>query len=136
MRREIRVFDNGIYPRKLWIVVDSPDTVKDSFLNVSDDSVIDNEAFSGAFGTALNVVEKDGERWKGVVIHFSGELLCAGGSQMVSTISHESVHAANMMFRDIGVRYTMYDDEHFAYLVGWVSRMCWKVLQDYVDKKK
>lgn len=130
--KKIYEFDNEVYPRKLWIVVDSVETVKENFLNADDDSEIEGESFEGAFATTIDAVEKDGEKWKGVVIHFDRVLLERGGRQIVSTIAHESVHAANRIFAAIGVSYTTYADEHLAYLVGWVARKCWEVLQKYV----
>jgi hypothetical protein len=132
---KIHEFVNEIYPRILWIVVDSEETVKDCFLH-DDDSLIEDESFKDAFATTISVVEKSSRAGRGIVIHFSRRLLDEGGSQIVSTISHESVHAANQIFTPIGVSYTMYSDEHFAYLVGWVAKKCWLVLQEYVKTDK
>lgn len=131
-KNKIWEFSNEVYPRKLWIVVDNTELVKKSFINSTDDSEIEDDAFKGAFGTTLNVREKNGEQWKGIVIHFSDVLLQSGGCQMVSTITHECIHTVNMIFREIDVNYTKWEDEHFAYLAGWVSRKCWEVLQKYV----
>ena len=129
---KIRVFDNGIYPRQLWIVYNDKDAVKKLFES-SDGEPIDDEAFKEAWASCLSVAQKK-DGCKGVVIHYSKRLTDEGGCQMVSTISHEAVHAANMIFREIGVNYTKYDDEHFAYLVGWISRKSWLVLQEIIYK--
>ena len=129
---KIREFDNEIYPRKLWFVYNDKELVKKSFESVEGDT-IDDDAFSGAWATCLPVTKKN-DGMKGVIIHFSKQLVDEGGSQIVSTITHESVHTANMIFRDIGVSYTMYADEHFAYLCGWIARKSWQVLQEIIYK--
>lgn len=127
---KVCVFENEIYPRLLWIVFDDEDVVKAHFEG-TDGEEIDDEAFEGAFASCLSVKQKRDGR-KGVVIHYSKLLISEGGSQIVSTISHESVHAANIIMREIGVNYTIYEDEHFAYLVGWVARKSWQVLQQNI----
>ena len=129
---KIKEFDNEIYPRQLWIVYDDKELVKKSFES-SDGEAIDDDAFSDAWATCLPVTRKSGGM-KGVVIHFSKLLAEEGGSQMVSTITHESVHAANMIFREVGCNYTKYEDEHFAYLCGWIARKSWQVLQEIIYK--
>ena len=50
----------------------------------------------------------------------------------VETISHESVHVASCIFNDCGLRMGFADqqDEHFAYLVGWVAKCIDKVKKD------
>ena len=131
--KKIYEFDNEIYPRKLWVVYDSEETVMSSFVGTEDEEITE-DAFSGAFAITLEVVKKGDLEWKGVVIHYTKELLAEGGSQIVSSITHESIHAANMIFRATGVNYSKCDDEHFAYLAGWIAKMSWKVLQNYLPK--
>ena len=108
------------------------DAVKKQFES-SEGEAIDDDAFADAWATCLSVTQKK-DGCKGVIIHYSKRLADEGGCQMVSTISHEAVHAANMILREIGVNYTKYDDEHFAYLVGWVARKSWSVLQETICK--
>ena len=57
-----------------------------------------------------------------------------GGSEIVGTITHESLHAANSIFDDMGIGYDLTNDEHAAYFVGWIARCCWKVLQEEIYK--
>ncbi len=130
--KKVSEFDCEIYPRQLWIVYEDKDLVKTSFES-SEGSPIDDDAFSEAYATCLSVVRKS-DGCRGVLIHYTKRLTDDGGCQVVSTISHESVHAANMMMREIGVNYTKYEDEHFAYLVGWVARKSWQVLQKIIYK--
>ncbi len=130
---KIKEFDNEIYPRKLWIVYDNENEVKKQFES-SEGEPIDDDFFADSWASCLPVIKKS-DSHKGVIIHFSKELADKGGSQVVSTISHEAVHAANMILREIGVNYTAYDDEHFAYLVGWVAQKSWLVLQEIIYKR-
>ena len=131
--KKISEFENEVYPRILWIAYDNENDVKEQFES-GEGEEINDDAFEHAFASCLPVVRKSDSR-KGVVIHFSKVLIDEGGSQIVSTISHEAVHAANMIFREIGVNYTKYEDEHFAYLVGWVARKSWSVLQKFIYKE-
>ena len=39
----------------------------------------------------------------------------------VSVIAHESVHAANYIFSDCGIKYNWDNDEHFAHLIGFIA---------------
>lgn len=61
-----------------------------------------------------------------------------GGSEIVRDIAHESLHAANAIFNDLDIGYSLTNHEHAAYLVGWVAKCCWKVLQKevYRDDKE
>lgn len=133
MNTVIKEFDCDIYPRKLWIVCGDKDNVKERFLSTEDEE-FDDCVFEEAFATTLNAVEREGKRWKGVVIHYTEDLTKEGGCAVVSTISHEAVHAANFIFRDLGIEYTRSEDEHFAYLVGWIARKSWNVLQEIIYK--
>ena len=130
--KKILEFDNEVYPRQLWIAYDNEGAIKEQFeSNEGED--IDDSVFEGAWATCLPVVKKS-NGCKGVVINYTKQLIDEGGCQIVSTISHEAVHAANMIFRQIGVNYTKYEDEHFAYLCGWIARKSWSVLQEIIYK--
>ena len=128
--KKVNEFECEIYPRTLWIVYDDVESIKRDF-ETSDEEAIEEDSFKDSLASCLSVNrKKDG--FRGVVIHYTKRLTEEGGSQVVSTISHESVHAANMIMREIGINYTMYQDEHFAYLVGWIARKSWSVLQKII----
>ena len=44
-------------------------------------------------------------------------------------IAHESFHAMNYIFKDRQVDYNTSNDEHAAYLLGWIVKMCHKYLK-------
>src|SRR3712207_8038358 len=82
----LQEFKNDIYPRRLWVAT-SWDEVKDKF--TSDYEIKQSE---GNFATAYPRVRHKGNRRLGVLIVFNiGE--SDGGSTIVGTIAHESLHA-------------------------------------------
>lgn len=132
-KNKIWEFKNEVYPRRLWIVFDNKELAKKTFVISEDESELGDDAFEHNFAVTFNVVERKDGGYKGILIHFSSDVIDAGGCKLIETIAHESFHAMNMVFREIGVEYTMYADEHSAYFVGWVANKCWEVLQKYVN---
>lgn len=123
----LQEFKTELYPRRLWVTT-SWDEVKDKFTTCGKYEFADSE---NAFATTYpQVMRKQGGKY-GVLIVFND---CCGpsGSQLVGNIAHESLHAANAIFNDLGIEYGLTNDEHAAYLVGWIAKCCWKVLQKKV----
>ena len=58
------------------------------------------------------------------------------GSKIVEHIAHESLHAVNAIFDELGVEYGLTHDEHAAYMVGRIAKCCWNVLQKEIYKDK
>lgn len=134
-KNKVYMFENEVYPRRLWIIVDNEELAKETFLLDGEDDepeTIDDSVFRHSYATTMPVIENDSDKHRGVLIHFNACLLEECGSDMVSTIAHEALHTVNIIFRQIGVEYTMRADEHAAYLAGWVARNCWKVLQNFI----
>jgi hypothetical protein len=44
------------------------------------------------------------------------------------TLSHEALHAVNMLFKARGISYSLDDDEHAAYLLTWITDMIYAAL--------
>jgi hypothetical protein len=44
-------------------------------------------------------------------------------------VAHEGLHVVNFMFTDLRIEYDCQNDEHAAYLLGWVVGQCHKVLK-------
>src|SRR3712207_4615392 len=100
----LQEFKNDIYPRRLWVAT-SWDEVKDKF--TSDYEIKQSE---GNFATAYPRVRHKGNRRLGVLIVFNiGE--SDGGSTIVGTIAHESLHATNFIFEELGITYGLNNDE-------------------------
>ena len=55
----------------------------------------------------------------------------AAGPITHGTISHEALHAVNMLFNSRGVNYNLDDDEHAAYLLGWITDMIYAALTEW-----
>lgn len=123
----LREFKTELYPRRLWVAT-SWDEVKDKFTTYGKYEFADSE---NAFATTYpQVMRKQGGKY-GVLIVFN-DCCGLGGSQLVGNIAHESLHAANAIFNDLGIEYGLTSDEHAAYLVGWIAKCCWKILQKKV----
>ena len=123
----LKEFNCEIYPRKLWVAT-SWDEVKDKFATNGDYEFKEKER---AYATTYPGIRRKCSGMLGVLIVFN-EYKNIGGSKLVENIAHESLHAANAIFNDLDIGYSLTDHEHAAYLVGWIAKCCWKVLQKEV----
>ena len=128
----LQEFKNDIYSRKLWIATSWED-VKDKFTTYGG---YEFEKSKDAYATTYpQMMRKKTGKYGVLIVFYNCSNLC--GSRIVENIAHESLHAANAIFNELGVEYSLTNDEHAAYMVGWVASCCWKVLQKeiYKDKK-
>lgn len=125
----LQEFKNDIYPRKLWVAT-SWDDVKDKFDTNGDYEFKETER---AYATTYPGIRRKCSGMLGVLIVFN-EYKNIGGSKLVENIAHESLHAANAIFDELGIEYRLTHDEHAAYMVGWIAKCCWKVLQKEIYK--
>ena len=125
----LREFNCEIYSRKLWVATSWED-VKDAFVPYADYSFDEHEK---ADGVTYPRIERKKTKKYGVLIVFNLDE-GIGGSRMVEVIAHESLHAVSAIFNELGIRYECVNDEHAAYMVGWVASCCWKVIQKEVYK--
>lgn len=125
----LQEFKNDIYPRKLWIAT-SWDDVKEKFDTNGDYEFKEEER---AYATTYQGIRRKCSGTLGVLIVFN-EYKNIGGSKIVEIVAHESLHAANAIFDELGIEYSLTHDEHAAYMVGWVANCCWKVLQKEIYK--
>lgn len=125
----LQEFKNDIYPRKLWIAT-SWDDVKEKFDTNGDYEFKEEER---AYATTYQGIRRKCSGTLGVLIVFN-EYKNIGGSKIVEIVAHESLHAANAIFDELGIEYSLTHDEHAAYMVGWVAKCCWKVLQKEIYK--
>lgn len=129
----LQEFGNDIYPRRLWIATSWED-VKDKFVcHNNDDKPIEKYEGGNAY-TYQCVMHKKSKKY-GTLILFvlEGEIL---GSEIVERIAHESLHTVNSIFDELNIAYDLVNDEHAAYMVGWVAKCCWKVLQKEIYKNR
>lgn len=129
----LKEFNCEIYPRKLWIATRWED-VKDEFVCHNNDYKPIEKYEDGNAYTYQYVMHKKSKKY-GVLILFvlEGEIL---GSEIVERITHESLHTVNSIFDELNIAYDLVNDEHAAYMVGWVAKCCWKVLQKEIYKNR
>ena len=44
----------------------------------------------------------------------------------VNTVAHEAMHITRMVYDSRGVHFDPYNDEPWAYMVGWITEKAWK----------
>lgn len=123
---KIYEFNTEIYPRKIWVVKGGTCTqIKDKFcrgdceeLNIDD----------SCDALVCNVMIKDGTKRLGELIWFP-----YAKNMTTDKIAHEAVHAAMDIFVDLGCRFDAFNQEPFAYLVGWVADCIDKVKRNKVE---
>ena len=129
----LKEFKTEIYLRRLWVATSWED-VKDKFTTCGE---YDFKEVENCGAVTYPKIKRKSSGMYGVLIVFNLDSNM-GGSEIVRDIAHESLHAANAIFDDLNIGYSPADDEHAAYLVGWVAKCCWKVLQKevYRDDKE
>ena len=127
----LKEFNCEIYPRKLWIAT-SWEEVKDKFTTYGE---YEFEKSEDAYATTYPQILRKAAGKHGILIVFY-DCDKLGGSKIVEHIAHESLHTANAIFNELGVEYSLIHDEHAAYMVGWVAKCCWKVLQKEIYNNK
>lgn len=53
-----------------------------------------------------------------------------------SVIAHEIVHAASYTFEHAGIKMDVENDEPFAYLVGWLTKKVYEVIDEHNSKRQ
>ena len=125
----LKEFRNDIYPRRLWVAT-SWDEVKDKFITYEEYDFKEMENYGAV--TYPRIKRKSSGMYGVLIVFNIGRNM--GGSEIVGTITHENLHAANSIFDEMGIGYDLTNDEHAAYFVGWIARCCWKVLQEEIYK--
>jgi hypothetical protein len=124
----IHQFDPVIYPRKIWITYDA--TVKE--LN---EYFPEGDGCDRYFGEMSETVDaavyftRSKDKLGGCLLRFTGR-----NSMDMKNVSHESVHAANGIFRYCGLDADTRNDEAHAYLVGWIAKCCEEVKNKQAKK--
>lgn len=111
MKEAIKMFDPVIYPRKVWVAAGDPDKVISKF-KYSDGGPLKIQQ-NGFFGVTFGNVVYKKHALLGVLIYIRY-------IETPSQAMHEAIHAANKIFRDLNINYTLNDDEHFAYFAQWI----------------
>lgn len=126
----LKEFKTEIYLRRLWVATSWKD-VKDKFTTYGEYDFKEEE---NCGAVTYQKIKKKSSGMCGVLIVFNMDSN-TGGPEIVRDVAHESLHATNAIFNELGIGYGLENDEHAAYMVGWVAKCCWKVLQEEVCKK-
>ena len=111
----IHTFENGIYPIKIYVVINpTEDSIKENFIN-NDNSEIGLEYNSYAMAFVhKNVVILKSDGKFGVLVSIVNKNI------KVDVIAHEAAHVENMIWDWIGE--TEPSEEANAYLVGYAAK--------------
>lgn len=124
----IKRFDCGVYPRLLWVASsDCAKAIRRKF-TYRDGSEVDDLDDENV-GTCVTVTERKTGRY--------GYLLVFSNDCDMSTVVHESNHAALHILKDVGAgRHIASDQEPFCYLSDWVFRCAEPIAREIMNKKK
>ena len=118
----VHEFDPVLYPRKIWVVkgngIDMPQNIKEAYRTPDDDS-LSMDGVDKVKACVWNVMETAERQGYGVLIWLR---------TMVNpgVAAHESIHAANCICRDCDIHFDALNDEHYAYLVGFIADCIWQ----------
>jgi hypothetical protein len=118
MKKQVKLheFNPTIYPRLLWISI-SKAKFEDRFENVSD--------FYNCCNAIVDCVFDKIQQRGGVLIRFADKK-----AMTVSTITHESIHAAINILNYCDINITVDNQEPLAYLAGFIASCCEEVKND------
>lgn len=123
-------FDPVIYPFKLWVAfTDDIEPITSHFKRLPEDTWLDSVEWDNRGAITISSVYRAKSGDIGVLIIFS-----KAHGMAVSTIAHESSHAADFFWYQMGEERT--NGEANAYLVGWIAGCCEEVRKFKRKKKK
>lgn len=116
---KVKVIELPIYNGKLVIISgnDFMDVPKKYIVETPDNNF---EAISYA------MIAKDGSY--NFVVFFTIQTID------VDIMAHEAAHLVNKIFKAHSVKYSRDNDEHFAYLLGWITKKCYDFLETTYNK--
>lgn len=127
----IKQFDTIIYPRQIWIAAGG--TREDIAENFKDDDgdpfYISPERIKNSEAMAFSVYDKNKTCCGSLVWFHDPDCIT------LRNVTHESVHAANFIFSDLGIKADADNDEAQAYLAGFVADCIEKVQIEVVKQK-
>ena len=128
----IHVFMPEVYPRRLYVVrgKDKAKLIKQAFCTYDKEDLAgidESKEWAGAC------------TWSRIMFRDTGKLgvlVWIINNATPPSLAHEAVHVANIMFKELGID-TGYDhDEHYAYMVQWVTDCLWQVVTNKFKEVK
>lgn len=113
---QIHEFDNGVYPLYLWVVYngDYSDILRE-FEPTNPDESLNPDIFEVSDAVVISDMKLRNSGKEGNVVWLSKRNIPA------KVMAHESVHIATNTFVKIGASHQPYNEEPYAYLVGWAT---------------
>ena len=127
----IKQFDTLIYPRQIWIAAGGTrEDIAENFKDSDGDPIyVSPERIACSEAMSFNVYDKEKTCCGSLVWFHDPDKITS------RNITHESVHAANFIFDDLGIKIDTDNDEAQAYLAGFVAN-CIDIVQTEVVKRK
>jgi len=110
-KAKVYEFENGIYPRKLWVATGDVNEVIPKFEYTDGTPITLKE--KGYSGVTIGFVTKKEQDMLGVLVYIRR-------IEKLSQVIHEAIHVANKIFQDLSITFNLDEDEHYAYFVEWV----------------
>ena len=124
MASKIHVFDPEVYPRKLFVVKgkDKANVIRSAFTKYDKTILggIDEAREACGACTYHKVILKDTGMY--------GILVWIVTDYSPASLAHEAVHVVDGLFNEVGVDMSYDHDEHYAYMVQWVTDCLWQVV--------
>lgn len=127
-KAKIYEFDPVLYPRKLFVIDTLDEETLSEFCELDGRYLV---PLKECYAMTSTIVKRRSTGKYGVVVAFNSKETIDN-----STLAHEAVHAANNIFADLGVGYTLEEDESLAYFVGWIVKCLDKALRDSRKEKE
>lgn len=108
-------FENGIYPRTLWVTKDADVSKLNKFFCFHDGDLITHGDLDDSCASTYDVFDSRSGKFGILVILSNPE---------EGTIAHEAVHVADYIFAELGCLTQTFENrnEPYAYLVGWAAK--------------
>lgn len=123
-------YDFTIYPCKLWVCTDFKE-FKKRFRYKNSNKEIEPIPDDCLAATYCSVEEKRTKEF-GFAVVVLPDLKNLGGSKVVEIMSHEASHVATRTFAWLNINFDVYNDEPYAYLIGYISSCIWKTVSKII----
>lgn len=126
----IKDFDTVIYPRHVFVAIGGTrEDIADNFCDTDGDPYyINPDDVENSEAMTLGVNDKTNEQGGSLVWFHNPDNI------KQKNITHESVHAANLIFKDCDIRIDCDNDEAQAYLAGFVGDCIYKTVVEHTEK--
>lgn len=114
----IHKFQQPIYPMNIWIVITNSQVgITNRFWNNKGEELSDSPDNCDAM--VVDVVDKETKERGDIIIFRKKEYMT------VATMSHEAFHCADNIMSKLGLQcYDEGNNEHIAYLIGYITDCC------------